>query len=245
MTRVLFPLRSTRVEGGRAVLDEARRALGPVSRAELTVGVITALTAVAWITRPLYERWVPGTSDTTIAIAGALAIFLVPVERGRAAIGWREAERLPWSVLVLFGGGLSLANAVEKTQLAAWIGGALDPLAQLPPIVLVAGVALVVLFLTELTSNTATAATFLPIAAALAAAAGIHPLLLGASAALAANCAFMLPVGTPPNAIAYATGRLTIARMARAGVWLNLLYMGLITLMVWLLAPAVFGVPRP
>lgn len=242
LTRWLHPLGSDPIAGGAAMLREEAAALGPVSRAEWLVGTITALTAAAWVTRPIIEQWLPAITDTGIAITGALLMFVVPLawRPPRAALTWVQAERLPWSVLILFGGGLSLAAAIQQTGLAGWIGTELGALAGWPLLAVILGVTAVVIFLTELTSNTATAAAFLPVVASLAAGIGADPLLLAIPTALAASCAFMLPVATPPNAIVYGTGALTIPQMAKAGVWLNIFFMFLIPLVAYLLAGRIF-----
>ncbi|MEY4636676.1 MAG: hypothetical protein RJA55_2474 [Acidobacteriota bacterium] len=242
LTRWLFPVGSEPVAGGAEMLRNARRALGPVSRAEWTVGTITVLTATAWVARPLVEPYAPAVTDTGIAIAGGLLLFMVPLTWRplRAALTWTDAERLPWSVLILFGGGLSLAAAIQQTGLAGWIGGELSALGGWPVFVVILAVTTVVIFLTELTSNTATAAAFLPVVGSLAVGIGADPLLLAIPTALAASCAFMLPVATPPNAIVYGTGALTIPQMAHAGLWLNLFFIALLPLMVYYLAGLVF-----
>lgn len=242
LTRWLFPVGSEPVAGGAEILRNARRAQGPVSRAEWTVGAITVLTATAWVARPLVEPWAPAVTDTGIAIAGGLLLFMVPLTWRplRVALTWTDAERLPWSVLILFGGGLSLAAAIQQTGLAGWIGGELSALGGWPVLVVILAVTTVVIFLTELTSNTATAAAFLPVVGSLAVGIGADPLLLAIPAALAASCAFMLPVATPPNAIVYGTGALTIPQMAHAGLWLNLFFIALLPLMVYYLAGLVF-----
>ncbi len=220
---------------------EARARLGRPSREEALVGVVTALTAIAWITRPVLARLVPGLSDAGIAVTGALALFVLSgaaEERG-ALLRWEDVEALPWGVLILFGGGLSLAAAIQDSGLAAWIGASFDAARALPALVIVGVVTAVVIYLTELTSNTATAATFLPIAAAVAAGVGIDPFQLGASVALAASAAFMMPVATPPNAVVYGSGLVPIRRMVGAGFWLNLVFILLITGAVRVLGPLV------
>jgi solute carrier family 13 (sodium-dependent dicarboxylate transporter), member 2/3/5 len=155
---------------------------------------------------------------------------------------WQSAEKLPWGVLLLFGGGLALAEAVTATGLAQWIGAAMAALDQLPLLMLIIALTAVVIFLTELTSNTATAAAFLPLIASLAVALGEDPFLLLVPAAIAASCAFMLPVATPPNAIVYGSGFVTIPQMARGGAWLNVLFIGLITALAYSLVLLAFGV---
>ena len=243
LVRVLYPVRRTEIAGGAGVIRREAAGLGPVSRAEWTVGIVTACTATAWVVRPLLEGFVPGLNDTSIAIAGAILLFLVPVDwrGGVFPLDWKAAEGVPWSVLLLFGGGLSLAGAISETGLAAWIGGAMEGVGAWPLVLVVLAVTAVVIFLTELTSNTATAASFLPVVAALAVGIGAAPLQLAVPTALAASCAFMMPVATPPNAIVYGSGRVSIPQMVRAGIWLNLLFIGLITAAVFVLVPRVFG----
>lgn len=242
LTRVLYRVSSVELPLGAGVIAAARAALGPMSRAEKVVAIVGVATAVAWMTQPLLAHVAPGLSDSTIAIAGGLALLVIPLDRsGTRALTWQLAEKIPWGVLILFGGGLSLAAAIQDSGLAAWIGTTVGALRDQPPLLLIVVVTTVVIFVTELTSNTATAATFLPIVGSVAVGAGMDPLLLTAPAALAATCAFMLPVGTPPNAIVFGSGRLTIPQMARAGFLLNLVLIVLITAATALLVPRVLG----
>jgi sodium-dependent dicarboxylate transporter 2/3/5 len=219
--------------------------MGTVTVPQKRIAIVFALTALAWITRPLLGQipGLDGLSDTGIALIAALSLFLIPAgggERG-ALLNWPWARRLPWGVLLLFGGGLSLAAAIDGSGLAGWIGGTMAALGALPMIFLVVAVTVVVILLTELTSNTAATAAFLPVLGALAAGAGHPPLALAAPAALAASCAFMLPVATPPNAIVYGSRYVAIPDMVRAGVWLNVLGVVVIAVLSYWLVPAVFG----
>ncbi len=244
LTRAAFPIRIAEIPGGRAMIRQELDELGPVGAGEWRVGLVFALTALAWMLRPLLEAVIPGLSDAGIAMTAALALFLIPVD-GRAGtftLDWETARELPWGVLILFGGGLSLAAAVTRTGLAEWIGGALAALDAWPTVLLVAGVTAVIIFLTELTSNTATAAALLPILGPLAVALGENPLLLAVPAALGASCAFMMPVATPPNAIVYGSGYITIPQMARAGVVLNVLFVVLITALAYTVMMWALGV---
>lgn len=237
LVRVLHPLDTAPVPGAGEAMAAQARDLGAPSRAEWIVGAITLLTACAWLTRPLLARVVPEVSDAGIAIAGALLLFVIPV--GRSAprpLDWAAAERLPWGVLVLFGGGLSLAGAIQHTGLAEWIGQAMGGVSGWPALAVVLLVTTVVIFLTELTSNTATAAALLPVMAALAVAMDADPMVLAVPTALAASCAFMMPVATPPNAIVFGSGRLTIPIMARAGLRMNLIFILIVTFAGALLA---------
>jgi solute carrier family 13 (sodium-dependent dicarboxylate transporter), member 2/3/5 len=245
LTRVVYPVRLREIPGGREVIEREARALGRVGRGERVVGVVFLLTALAWMTRPVIEEWVPGLSDAGIAIGAALLLFVIPVDvrRGIFALDWEWAKRLPWDVLVLFGGGLSLAAAISRTGLAGWVGASLAGIQGMPILLIIAIVVLVIVFLTELTSNTATAAAFLPLLASLAVGIGENPLILAIPAALAASCAFMMPVATPPNAIVYGSSFVTVPQMARAGIVLNLLFVVLITGLGYLLVMLVFGIP--
>jgi len=243
LTRVVAPIPFAEIPGGRELLERRIDALGAVTTAERRVATIFALTAAAWITRPLVERWVPGLSDAGIAIAAATALFLIPsgAGRGKRLLTWEQAENAPWGVLVLFGGGLSLAAAIERTQLGEWLGSHMHAIADWPLPTLILVVVAGIILLTELTSNTATAATFLPVLGAVALAFGRDPLVLAVPAALAASGAFMLPVATPPNAIVYGSGALEIGDMVRAGIWMNACFTFLITALTWVLVPVVFG----
>lgn len=244
LTRVTFPIRITEVPGGREAIDVAYRQLGRMSWPERAVAAVFTAAAALWITRPVLEPAVPGLTDTGIAIIAALVLFVIPANRACSdfVMDWHTAQKLPWGVLLLFGGGLALADAVTASGLAEWIATSLGGLAALPAVLLVITVTLVVIFLTELTSNTATAAAFLPLIASLAVGLGENPYLLVVPAALAASCAFMMPVATPPNAIVYGSGYVTIPQMVRAGWWLNLVFAAAITLLTYTLVVAVFGV---
>jgi sodium-dependent dicarboxylate transporter 2/3/5 len=242
LTRFVYPIQIREIPGGRQTIDREYRALGPTSRAEKRVAAVFVLTALLWIVRPLLEDAVPGLDDAGIAIGAALALFLVPAGRGRGALmDWETAEKLPWGVLLLFGGGLALADAVKESGLAEWIGASVGGLGW-GTFAMVLVVTTIVIFLTELTSNTATAAAFLPLVASIAVGLGENPFLLAVPAALAASCAFMMPVATPPNAIVYGSGYVTVPQMARAGLWLNLLFIVAIIALAYTLMPWAFGV---
>lgn len=233
------------VEGAGELFRTELDRLGSWTSPELRVGVIFVATASAWMFRALLQEIVPGLNDTSIAIVAALLLFLVPAGNGAgtALVEWRDALRLPWGVLILFGGGLSLAAAVSATGLDRWIGDHLGVLAgHLPLIASIAISALVILLLTEFTSNTATAATFLPLLAALAVSLGENPLMLTVPAAIAASMAFMLPVATPPNAIVFGSGHVTIPQMARQGIWHNMAGLVVLVTLGYGLLTLFFGV---
>ena len=166
-------------------------------------------------------------------------------KRREFVMSFKTAAKLPWGILVLFGGGLSLAAAVKSNGVAEFIASQAQYFAGMPAIVLVLVVVAAVIFLTELTSNIATTATLLPVLAALAPGLGVHPYLLIIPAAIAASCAFMMPVATPPNAIVFGSGEVTIPQMIKAGFWLNLIGIVLITTLAMLLVGPVFGVKTP
>ena len=192
----------------------------------------------------MLEPYIPNISDTGIAIFGAVVMFLLPVNFKKMdfVLTWEDAKKLPWEVLILFGGGLSLAAAITSTGLATWIGQSLQVLDFLPILILIMLSLTVIIFLTEVTSNTATAAAFLPILASVAIAMGYDPLLLVIPAAIGASCAFMLPVATPPNAIVFGSGLVTIPQMARAGFVFNVAMIFVITAVLYVLVGYVFGV---
>ncbi len=183
------------------------------------------------LTIPGLQTLSPNLRDSTIAMIAAAALFVLPVDwkKGEFTLDWRTARRIPWGVLVLFGGGLSLARAMDQSGLAAWIGRGVGSLQAVPVVIIVVIVATLVVFLTELTSNVATTSMAMPVMAGAAIEFSMEPLLLMTTAALAASMAFMLPAATPPNAIVFGSGYITIPQMSRAGLFLNLCAIGLIT----------------
>lgn len=244
LTRLVYPVRMRALPGGREYIDGELARLGGITKPELMVAGVFALVATLWIARPLLSGWIPGASDAGIAMFGALLLFILPVRasQGVFLMNWKHAERLPWGVLILFGGGLTLAGTIQETGLAEWLGGFLTVAGGLPVILIIAIATTLILFLTELTSNSATAAAFMPIMVALAVAVGQNPLLLATAVTIAASCAFMLPVATPPNAIVYGSGLLTIPQMARAGLVLNVLFVFLVTALTYTVAAYIFGI---
>jgi sodium-dependent dicarboxylate transporter 2/3/5 len=259
LTRFVYPVKLREIPGGRSLIREQLHKLGPMSRAEWSVLVVFIVTVSAWIFRsPLTTLLtddagvspLDGVTDTVIAIAAGVALFVIPVSlrRGEFLLDWETARKLPWGVLLLFGGGLSLAAAVKSSGLDAFIGAQVAGLGGLPTVLLIAAVAAVVIFLTELTSNTATATIFVTLLAGVAIGIGVDPLLLCVPAAIGASCAFMMPVATPPNAIIFASGKLTIPQMARAGLVLNILSVVIVTVaaytvVVWVLGAQTSGLP--
>lgn len=254
LTRFIYPVPIRKIKDGKSLIRDELASLGPTKRGEWITFAVFACTATCWICR----RWLTqielsvggdaikpfgGLTDTGIAIAAAIALFVIPVNlrKREFTMDWPTAQKLPWGILLLFGGGLSLAQAVKTNGVAEFIGAQASHFAGMPAIVLVLVVTTAVIFLTELTSNTPTTATLLPVLAALAPALGIHPYLLIFPATLSASCAFMMPVATPPNAIVFGSGELTIPQMVKAGWWLNLIGIVLVTAFAMLLLGPILG----
>lgn len=262
LTRVAFRISNQELPGMKQLIADEKTKIGSLTYAEGAVGVVFLLTAGCWIFRPLISQAIlaidgilpvsmaPGLvgqaaeylNDTSIAIAGALLLFLIPVDRkrGEFVMNWETTRKLPWGVLLLFGGGLSLANMIEQHGLAEYIGSLFSGLDGWPIVIVMSMICFGILMLTELTSNTATAATFLPIVGAIAIQMGESPLLLLVPTALAANCSYMMPVGTPPNAIVFGSGMIKLPQMARAGLLLNIILVPVVVIVVLLLGRFVF-----
>ncbi|MBL8896083.1 MAG: DASS family sodium-coupled anion symporter [Planctomycetes bacterium] len=234
----LFRLPRVELGAGAASLREELAAMGPLGPAARRTIAVFAATVGLWLFQPLLPAGIARLGDAGVAIAAGIALFAVPSggADGSALLRWRDAERIPWGVLILFGGGLSLAAAVERNGVADLLGRAAQGLDGLPPLLLIFLVATAVSFLTELASNVAVTATLLPILAAMAPGLGVDEETLILPATLAASCAFMMPAGTPPNAIVFASGHLTIPQMARAGFWLNWISVVVISLVVGAMA---------
>lgn len=217
--------------------------LGSMSRGEKLAGIMFLLTAAAWICQPLLAKSFPWLNDTVIAVASAIIMFMIPVDikKREFLMNWETASTMPWGVLLLFGGGLSLAAVITSSGLAVWIAQSLGIFGTLPTLGMVLLITVVILFLTEITSNTATAAAFLPLVGALALAQDVSPILYAIPAAVAASCAFMMPVATPPNAIVFGTGHMKISDMITAGFKLNLAGVVIVGVMTYYLMFWVFG----
>lgn len=240
LTSIAFNFAQKSFPGGRAEINKQLRELGRIAYEEKVVLAVFVCTALAWITRSfLLNRFIPELDDTIIAMVAAVVLFLLPAQNGkkRAIIKWKEAVKLPWGVLLLFGGGLALAEGFKTSGLAEWIGAQMTSLQGVALILLLLILIAAVNFLTEITSNLATTAMLLPILAPLAVIVDVHPFILMVGATLAASCAFMLPVATPPNAVVFGSGYLKIPDMVRTGVWMNLLSIALLTLIVYFLLP--------
>ncbi|TDK51720.1 SLC13 family permease [Antarcticimicrobium luteum] len=233
LTRVLFHFGDLGAAGADAVIAEERRALGPMRRPERRVAAIFALAAAGWMFRGVLGLPL---DDAGIAIAAAIAVFVLPAGDGSGArlLDWAHTRTVPWGILLLLGGGLALAAGFDATGLAGWIGGGFSGLAEVPLWLLVLAVSGVTLMITEVTSNTAVTATFLPILGAVATGMGLPVEWLMVPVALASSMAFMMPVATPPNAIVFGYEGLRMGDMIRAGVWLNLIATLVITGAMWL-----------
>jgi sodium-dependent dicarboxylate transporter 2/3/5 len=241
-TTVLFPTGMKEIEGGREYVQNEWAKLGPLSQDERATLAVFGVAVALWMTTPLLKNWqvagihpLGGLSDAGIAIVAAITLFLVSVNRtqGESLMNWATAVQLPWGVLILFGGGLALAAAAEANGVPGFIGSLAGGFAGLPVWLVLLAVIAVMVFMSELTSNTAQVATMLPILAALAPVLGVPPELLLVPSTIAASCAFMMPVGTPPNAIVFGTGLVRMPQMMKAGIWLNLAGILLVFLLTW------------
>ncbi|HDP88483.1 MAG TPA: DASS family sodium-coupled anion symporter [Thioalkalivibrio sp.] len=242
LTRIAFRHHMDSAGGSGRAIEHELEALGPMSRQERRVLVVFALVVFAWVARGFID--VPElamVADSTIAMLGAMALFVIPADwkRGQMLLDWATAARIPWDIIILFGGGFALASAFASSGLTEWIGGQLTVLQGAGLVITVMAVAALVIFLTEVTSNTATASLLLPVMTGFAVATDTHPLFLMVAVALSASFAFMLPVATPPNAIVFSSRQVTIPQMAHAGVWLNLIAIVLVTAAIVLFLPVI------
>ncbi len=222
------------VDAARAAIDTHTRWTMPERR----LIPLIAITFLLWMMAPLLQNYLPAGSltDGTIAIAACLALFMLPDGTGRPLLIWKEADRAPWGVIMMFGGGLALAAGMGASGLANWLGSALLPLSAVPLILVALALVGMVILITEFASNVATASAIIPVVASLTVAMGVDPVLLAMPAALAASWGFMLPAGTGPNAIAWSTGRIKLPRMVGAGLLLDLVGIILIVVIVWAIA---------
>jgi sodium-dependent dicarboxylate transporter 2/3/5 len=245
LVKLAFPMGKIEIPGGKQTIQKELSDMGTMSPEEKLIALVFGLTALAWIMRSfVLQKLFPGIDDTVIALVGALVLFILPAKSdpGKKILDWESAVKLPWGIILLFGGGLSLAAAFQSSGLALWIGEQLTLLQGIHVVLLIASIAVFVNFMTEVTSNVATASIILPILASLAAAVGVHPYALMIAATLAASCAFMLPIATGPNAIVFGAGKLEINDMIRAGFRLNLISSFLIVATIYFLLPLVMGI---
>jgi len=247
LIKVANPMKLKKVPGGRDLISDELRAMGSMSAGERWTAAVFLLTALGWIFRKNLGFLFPDPkliTDAAIAMTGAILLFLIPVnmKKNEFVMNWHWASKMPWGVLILFGGGLAMAAGFKATRLAGWIGSRVGLLENAPVLLLVIAVATLIIFLTEMTSNTATSAMVMPILSAVAIGLGQNPLLLVVPAAIAASCAFMLPVATPPNAIVFGSGYVTIPQMARSGLGLNIVGIVITLLVTYILVIPVFDV---
>lgn len=244
LVKIIFPVNSNGNSDGYEEIKKELKALGPLTSDEVKVIIVFLITAISWIVRSfLLKRFIPGIDDTIIALFGVVLLFLIPSsKKGERLMNWETAVKLPWGILILFGGGLALAAGFQSTGLAAWLGGSLKNLDNVSFIILLFAVSAMVNFLTEVTSNVATASIILPILGSVAIVLGVHPYPLMIAATLSASCAFMLPVATPPNAVVFSTGYITIGQMVRAGFILNIISVVVVVLALWFLLPIIWGI---
>lgn len=245
LTRVFFPVANLSARGGRAdanaersLLVEELRALGPINRGEWATMIVFACAVVGWLfgEYALKAMGIPSAGyESVVAMAAGLSLFVIPLhpKRGVFVMDWKHAARVPYGVLLLFGGGLALAAGMRATGLDKAVGGALGGLGTLHPFVLMLALVAMVVFLSEFMSNTALTVTLLPIVGSVAVALGLNPITLLLPLTLGASCAFMMPAGTPPSAITFASGYFGIRDMARPGLVVDLLGVGLISVMVY------------
>jgi sodium-dependent dicarboxylate transporter 2/3/5 len=245
LTGVKFRVRFKHLPGGAEIIREERRSLGGMSAEEKAVLAVFLGVAFMWVTRSfLWEGVLPGISDGLIAVAGTVVLFTLPSRdrQERRILRWEDAKKVPWGILLLFGGGLAVAAGFVDTGLSAWIGEQLRVLDGVNIVLTIIVATALVLFLTEITSNSATATMILPVIAAFAVSLNVHPYALMVPCAMVANCAFMLPVGTPPNAIMFGTGRITIMDMVRTGFWLNMMALVLVVAGALFALPLMWGI---
>ena len=242
LTKIAFKFKQKSFPGGREEITHQLKSLGKVTFEEKAVLVVFICTAFAWISRSfLIQQFIPAIDDTIIAITAGTLLFLIPSGSGKIRLlNWDDAIKLPWGIILLFGGGMALALGFESSGLAIWIGQQMSSLSTMPLILVLLILIASVNFLTEITSNLATTAMLLPVLVSLASAIGVHPYLLLLGATVAASCAFMLPVATPPNAVVFGSGYLKIEDMVRKGFWMNMISIIFLTLIIYFLLPLIW-----
>ncbi|MFC7225552.1 SLC13 family permease [Halalkalicoccus sp. GCM10025322] len=247
VTRFIIPPEIDTLPGGMEIIDEEIEALGAMTREEKLVLVVFTGAAAAWISRSfVLELIIPGITDSVIAIAAALVLFLIPAREENGSftflLDWETAVNIPWGIILLFGGGLSIAAGFEETGLAEWLGGLLSSLEGVSIVLVMTVVVLLTIFMTEVTSNTATTAMLMPIMASLAVGLSVHPYGIMIGAATAASFAFMLPVATPPNAVVFGSGYITMPQMAKTGFGLNIIGILLVIVLALTWLPLIWGI---
>ena len=241
LTKIIYPSTFEINAATKNKIKKSLEELGKISRDEKKVFIIFLIAASLWIGRPYlkYHDMLSGLTDAGIAILAAIILFILPSDNKKSnLLEWDETKKLPWGLLLLFGGGLSLASSISSSGLGQWLGTSFSLLVELKPWLIILLITTFIVFLTELTSNTATTSTFLPIATSIAVAISVAPISIAIPLVMASSLAFMLPVATPPNAIVYGSGKITIANMIKAGFILNLIGILIISLVSHYLLPA-------
>ncbi|HNQ26357.1 MAG TPA: DASS family sodium-coupled anion symporter [Aquaticitalea sp.] len=244
LTSYAFKFEQKAFPGGKAEIKRLKSDLGKIRYEEKMVAVVFGTTAFFWISRSfLFGNILPKLDDTIIAMASAIILFLIPSKDKKTKLmGWDDAVKLPWGIILLFGGGLAIANGFESSGLAQWIGLQMSSFEGLSTIILVLLLVTAVNFLTEITSNLATTAMLLPVLAPMALSVDIHPFVLMVGATVAASCAFMLPVATPPNAVVFGSGYLRIPDMVRKGLAMNFISIIVVTAFVFFVLPVLWDI---
>ncbi|SET25098.1 solute carrier family 13 (sodium-dependent dicarboxylate transporter), member 2/3/5 [Salinibacillus kushneri] len=245
LVKVSYPLKIKQLPGGRQVIQDEKKKLGSASFEEKWVLVVFVLAALSWISRSFVLTEInENINDAIIAMTAAVILFIIPSknQKGDHLLDWDTAVKLPWGILLLFGGGLAIASGFSGSGLSEWIGNQLSVLEGVNIFIILLAVTAMVIFLTEVTSNTATANMMYPIMASLAVALGIHPYAVMVAAGVAASSAFMLPVATPPNAVVFGSGYLRIPDMAKAGVGLNIIGIVIVSLAIYYWLPVAWGI---
>jgi len=244
LTRIAFKFKQTKFLGGKKEIQRLKKELGPIGYEERWITVVFTLAAFCWITRSfLLQKFLPEIDDTIIAIIFGLVLFIIPSKRkGQPLLNWKDTINLPWGIILLFGGGMALAKAFEQSGLAIWLGHLMTEFGGLSLFFLILLLVTAINFLTEITSNLATTAMLLPVLAPLAMEVDVHPYGIMVAAAVAASCAYMLPVATPPNAVVFGSGYLRIPDMVSKGIVMNIFSILVITLLVFFLLPILWDI---
>jgi sodium-dependent dicarboxylate transporter 2/3/5 len=244
LTHFAFQFQQKSFPGGKKEIKRLKDALGPMQYEEKIIALIFTAAALCWILRSyVLEAIFPGIDDTIIAIFFAVLLFIFPSKQKKGVLlNWDEAVQLPWGIIILFGGGMALAKAFVSSELALWLGNQMTLLQGLSLLLLITLLVTAVNFLTEITSNLATTAMLLPVLAPMAEKVGVHPFALMVGAAVAASCAYMLPVATPPNAVVFGSGYLRIPDMVRSGIWMNIISILIVAFMVYFMLPLLWGI---
>jgi sodium-dependent dicarboxylate transporter 2/3/5 len=242
LTRFAYKFEQKEFPGGRKEIKSMLGQLGKMTYEEKVVMWVFIGTALLWICRSMIEKFIPAVDDTIIAMIAGTILFIIPAKNNARIIDWSECSNIPWGIILLFGGGMALAKGFSDTGLAEWIALQMTQMQGLSLLVLILVLVTSVNFLTEITSNLATTAMLLPVLAPMAFAFDLHPYMIMVSVTIAASCAFMLPVATPPNAVVFGSGYLRIPDMMRAGIWMNLMSIVVVTLFTYYLLPVIWDI---